>query len=152
MELEFISTNFYVREQFNPNSQHLSQAWPCLVYFFSSLITPHSIFVTRHSSLIIQNTPISYTHPFGTHYLTCHHSNFSTFCGPRTYNLVRAKLLAYPWKVSSPFFFSFLISPSPFSPHTLPKHKPEPITPKESPSPISTIHRQWAKVSVNKHS
>ena len=71
------------------------------------------------------------------HHSTCHHSNFSTVCRPYTNNLVRARLLVYP-----PIFFSFLISPSPFSPVTLPKHKPKPIKISQAPLPCQD-HQQW---------
>ena len=83
-----------------------------MVFFFFFFITHHSSLNFLHLSLVTQNTPVSYTHPFGTHYSTCHHSKFSIFCGSHTCNLVRTKLLAYPRKVSSPFFlFSHFLFP-----------------------------------------
>ena len=51
--------------------------------------------------------------------------------------VTRAKLLAYP-----PIFFSFLIFPSPFSPVTLLKHKPEPIKISQASLPRQDRH-QW---------
>ena len=89
--------------------------WPWMVNFFH-----HCSFNFRHLSFIKHHSkyPISYTHSFGTCYLACHHSKFSTFCGPHKCNLVRAKLLAY---ISSPIFplFSFPLPPSAYiiSPH-----------------------------------
>ena len=100
--------------------------------FFSSLITPHSIFVTHRSSLITYHSSLKIPqlptpHPFGTITQFVITQYFSTVCESHTYHLVRAKLFCYPRKVFIPIFFSFLISPSPFNPVTLPKHKPKPI-------------------------
>ena len=82
--------------------------WPCLVFFFFH----HSLLLTQFSSFITQNAPISYIHPFGTHYSTCHHSKFSIFFWTPYFILVRAKLLAYLQKVS-PSFFLFSHFPFP---------------------------------------
>ena len=77
----------------------------CCVFFFFFSITPHSIFVIHY----LKYPNFLYPTLFGTLHSAYYHSKFSTFCGPYTYNLVKAKLLAYPRKVSSPSFslFSF---------------------------------------------
>ena len=81
-------------------------------FFFSSLITPHSIFVTHYSSLKI-------SHSVWHHHSLVITQYFSTVCEPHTCHLVRVKLFC------GPHHFLFSHFPS-FTPVTLPKHKPEP--------------------------
>ena len=85
---------------------------PCLDFFFSSLITPHSISITHHSSL-------KTSHSVWHHHSLVIIQYFSTICGPYTCHLVRVKLFC------GPHHFLFSHFPS-FTPVTLPKHKPEP--------------------------
>ena len=91
-------------------------------FFFLSLITPHSIFVTHYSLFKILQffipTPLAH---FTQHIITQIFQLFvglipitwSEFCGSHTYNLVRVKM-AYPQKISSPSFtlFPFHIPPA----------------------------------------
>ena len=104
-------------------------------FFFSSPITPHSIFVTRHSSLKIPQFPNIY--PFGTLHSASHHSQFSDFCETHTCYLVRPKLLAYPRT------HLFLFSHFPFTLFTLlkPKPKPKPIKISKAPLPRPNCHQ-----------
>ena len=66
-----------------PNGHSYGAKNQALFFFFFFFFHYYSLNF-RHLSLITQNIIISYIHPFGTHYSTCHHSNFSTFCGPIT--------------------------------------------------------------------
>ena len=122
----------------------INQTPPCLDFCFSSLTTPHS-------SLKIK-------YPFGT---IIHFSSlniFHTICGPHACHRVRPKLFCSCGRLLSPFFslFSFLISPYPFSPVTLPKHKPKPIKISQalqrgSDNVISFVKAQRRRRSVKKH-
>ena len=105
----------------------------------------HSSLITSHSSLKIPQFPKP--HMFGTLFSASHHSNISTFYGTHAWLLTQSLLLAYPQNPHSLPISSLLISPSPFSPVTLPKHKPEPIKIEEAPSPISTVTRAASSIS-----
>ena len=106
-------------------------------YFFSSLITHHSIFVTYHSSLITHYSLFKipqFPQPHSLITQASHHSHFSDFCGTHTCNLVRPKMLAYSRT------YLFLFSHFPFTLVALPKPKPEPIKILEAPSPHQDRH------------
>ena len=51
-------------------------------------------------------------------------------------------------RFSSSSAFSFLISPSPFNPVTLPKHKPEPIKISQAASPLQDCHQWTTPISL----
>ena len=85
----------------------------------------HSIFITHNSSLITHHS-IFHTRlaPSPTFY---HSIFFTLFVGPIPVTWSKHFCFFTRERFSSTLAFSFLISPSPFSPVTLPKHKPEPI-------------------------
>ena len=86
--------------------------------FFSSLITPHSIFVTHHSSLKIPHH--STRTLFGTITQLIITQYFLIVCRPHTCHLIRAKLFCYPGRFSS-LSFSLFSFPLPSSALSLPK-------------------------------
>ena len=118
-------------------------------FFFLPLITSCLISVTHHLSFKI-------LHLVWHHYSLIITQYFHIVCGPHSCHSLRASLFCYLWKVFIPIFFPFLISPSPFSPITLPKHKPKPIKISQalrrwSGNAISSVKAQRRRRSVKKH-
>ena len=87
-------------------------------FFFSSFITPQSIFVTHHSSLKIPQFPIPtrLAHVFSFSSL-----NFFYFLWDHTWAPCQAFLLAYPPHTISSFYITHRSFPFPFSSQYSPK-------------------------------
>ena len=81
--------------------------------------------------------------------LTCHHSIFFTlFMGPIPVTWSKQSCFVTHRRFSSSSAFSFLISPSPFSPVTFPKNKPEPIKISQAASPLQDCHQWTTPISL----
>ena len=106
---------------------------------FPSLNFYHSAFITRHLIFHTRLAPSP----------TSHHSIFFTlFVGPIPVTWSEHFCFVTRGRFSSPSAFSFLISPSPFSPVTLPKHKPKPIKISQAPSPRQDRHHWTTPISL----
>ena len=126
------------------------------LFFFSSLITPHSIFVTHHLKY-----PNFLYPPVWHKFSTCHHSIFSTFCGTIPKHHVRhscqpTRLTPFHHFISLTIHFLF-----PSAPNTLPKPETstqaflylfiyflQPLIPVTTTSVLSLKHKPKKLISI----
>ena len=113
---------------------------PCLDFF---LITPHSIFVTHHSSLKIPNFSIPTHLAHFTHLLITQFYYFFVRPIPIKWSNPSVNKISFNQKTKTVTTTTTIVThPS------LPKHKPEPIKISEAPSPRQDRHRWTTPISL----
>ena len=156
-KLWVMETEIWVMEIDEPNTP---------LFGFLFFLTPHSSLITQFPSLIIHHSSLITNHLKSNTRLApsfiFHHSTFFIlFVGPMLVTESDPSCFV-PAEGFHPHFFlfslfSFLISPSPFSLVTLPKHKPKPpikisqALQHGSDNAISSVKAQQRRRSVKKH-